>query len=159
MRLTVFVLFFTAGTTAFSQSAAPAPANPNPQGPTAPQWALPNREISPQPREWHLNPDLSQRTITLQAPVAPRPRDTAQFDPNMIVHPPPSSVGEQAPGTQIAQNLYPGLTLMPIDGWKSNGQQIPIAWPNLKVQNIPIAWPKVEIKSVESGAATNPAPK
>jgi hypothetical protein len=75
------------------------------------------------------------------------------------VHPPQSSVAVQTPGTQIAQNLYPGLTLMPIDQWKGNGQQIPITWPNLKVQNIPTSWPKFEIKSVQSSPASIPAGK
>jgi hypothetical protein len=143
MRLAILALFLSAGTTAFCQSAVPPPTNLNPQGLTAPQYA--------QPREWHFNTDSPQRTIILQAPVPEQPRNATQIDPKIIVHPPQSSIGEQAPATQIAQNLYPGLTLLPISEWKGNGQQIPITWPNLNVRNIPTTWPKLEIKSVESG--------
>jgi hypothetical protein len=96
--------------------------------------------------------------MILPAPAPMRKQETAQIDPMIVMHPPPSSIGEQAPGSQIAQNLYPGLMLMPIDQWKGNGQQIPIAWPDLKVKNIPTVWPKIEIKPV-GGAATEPAGK
>jgi len=157
MRLTIFALFLSAGTSALCQSAAPA--NPSPRSLTAPQWAQPDSGFSIQPRESHLNPDLQQKTIILPAPAPMQKQQTAQLDPKIIVHPPQSSLGEQPLATQIAQNLYPGLTMLPINEWKGNAHQIPIEWPNLKVQNIPTAWPKVEIKSVETGAATNPARK
>lgn len=95
----------------------------------------------------------------MPAPAAPYQRDNVQIDPNIIVHPPQPSLGEQAPGTQIAQNLYPGLVLLPIDESKAKLQQIPITWRNLNVQNIPIVWPRLEIKQVENGAAKKPAEK
>jgi len=153
MRLTIFALFLSAGTAAFGQSAPPAHVNPNPQGLTPPQCAQPGRDFSAQPREWHFNTDLSQKTIILPTHVPQHQKADTLIDPNIVVHPPQSSLGEQSPGAQIAQNLYPGLALLPINDWKGNAKQIPSKWPNLKVQNIPTAWPKLEIKPVETGAA------
>jgi hypothetical protein len=158
MRLTIFALFLSAGSAALCQSSTPAPANPNSQGLTPPQWSQPGQDFSAQLREWHFNTDSPQRTIILQAPLSEQQRNATQIDPKIIVHPPQSSLGEQPPAAQIAQNLYPGLTLMPISEWKGNGHQVPITWPNLKVQNIPIVWQKLEIKSVENGTA-KPAEK
>ncbi len=76
--------------------------------------------------------------------------DDPQIDAQIIVHPPPSSLGEQPQGTQLAQNLYPGLQLLPIDESKAKGQPIPITWPNLKIEQIPIVWPKLEFNPVQS---------
>jgi hypothetical protein len=78
-------------------------------------------------------------------------KDRQPLDSRMIVHPPPSSLGVQPRGTQLAQNLYPGLELLPIDISKAKLQPIPIIWPDLKVEPIPIHAPKVEVKTLESG--------
>jgi hypothetical protein len=77
-----------------------------------------------------------------------------QLDPGIIVHPPPSSLGAQPKGTLLAQNLYPGLVLLPIDMSKLKGQPIPIAWQDLKVQRIPAAPAKIAAALVQSGATT-----
>lgn len=157
MRLTILALFLSTGSAALCQSAQPAPANPPTL--TQPQWAQPGAGLSTPPRDWHFNAQPPQKTIILPAPVPLDRQGEAQIDPKMIVHPPQSSLGEQAPGTQIAQNLYPGLVLQRIEEPKAKLQQIPITWPNLKVQNIPTTWSKLEIKSAEKVAATKPAEK
>jgi hypothetical protein len=159
MRLTIFALFVTTGAAALCQSAPPAPAIPNPQSLAAPQWAQPLHDFSAQPRDWHFNTDSPNTTIILQVPAPLQKQNATQIDPKIVVHPPQSSLGEQSPAVQIAQNLYPGLTLMPINDSKAKLQQIPITFENLKVRNIPTSWPKFEFKSVENGATTDPARK
>jgi hypothetical protein len=62
----------------------------------------------------------------------------------------------------LAQNLYPGLQLLPVeepklDESKLKAQPIPITWPSLKVENIPIVWPETQIKAVESKPAESSA--
>jgi hypothetical protein len=151
MRLAILALLYVAGTAALCQSSVPAPAKPEDQ------WL-----ILPQPA-----PEISMTTRSFKMSIPPRPAiappielksiGPGTVDPEMVVHPPQSSFGEQPPATDVAQNLYPGLTLSPIDEWKGNGNQIPITWPNLKVQNIPTSWSKLEIKPVENVAATKPA--
>jgi hypothetical protein len=51
----------------------------------------------------------------------------------------------------MAQNLYPGLQLLPIDGPQSSAQEIPITWPKLKIKNIPTDWPNFELKAIQNG--------
>jgi hypothetical protein len=70
-----------------------------------------------------------------------------------------SGIDGQAPGTLVAQNLYPGLQLLPIDGAKAKLEPIPILWPKMKVENIPTAWPDCKMVLVESGTNATPAGK
>jgi len=157
MRLTIFALFLSAGSAALCQSSTPAPANPNSQGLTPPQWSQPGQDFSAQLREWHFNTDSPQRTIILQAPLSEQQRNATQIDPKIIVHPPQSGIGEQAPGTMVAQNLYPGLQLLPIDWSKAKGEPIPTTWPNMKIENIPTTWPDTKMILVKSGPIAPPA--
>jgi hypothetical protein len=80
------------------------------------------------------------------------------IDPQMVVHPPQGSVGVQPPGTQVAQNLYPGLHLMPIEQLKLKGEPIPITFPNAKVEKIPTTWPGYKITAIQTGTS-QPAAK
>jgi hypothetical protein len=72
----------------------------------------------------------------------------------MIVRPPASSVGVQPPGSQIAQNLYPGLELLPIQQFK--GEPIPTTFPNMKVEQIPITWPQYKVVYAQDSKGTKP---
>jgi len=157
MRLAIFALLLFSGTVAFCQSAVPAPVNPGQHWLTPPGTAQPGRDFTTPPPDWHFYGVVPPRTLILPNAGPLRPRGDARIDPKMIVHPPPSSLGEQPPGTMVAQNLYPGLQLLPIEGAKARA--IPTIWPNLKVQQIPTAWPKCAIKPVEIGAAGQPAGK
>jgi hypothetical protein len=158
MRLTTLAVFLSSGTAALCQLAAPNSSNPEQHWLTAPGLAVPGlaepgRDFTKIPPRWHFDFAVP---ISRPAPGALHQRDDAQIDPKIIVHPPESSVGEQPPGTQLAQNLYPGLSMLPIQESQAKGQPIPTTWPNLKVHNIPVVWPKFEIKPVES-SATRPA--
>lgn len=75
-----------------------------------------------------------------------------RVDPEMVVHPPASSIGDQPPGIAVSQNHYPGLELLPIE--QAKDWPAPAAWPNLKMQQIPIVWPNFQIKPAESGTTT-----
>lgn len=154
MRLTILGLFLSFSPVAFCQTAMPAPANLQQRPLTPPAIILiqPGRDFT------RLPPNLtitSIQPLTILTPFdvgLPRLGSHAQIDPQIVVHPPQSSLGEQPPGTQIAQNLYPGLQMLPIEESKIKSQPLSTTWPSLKVQQIPITWPKCEIKPVESGA-------
>jgi len=153
MRLTILVLLFSSGTAAFCQMAAPAAANP-PQLFLIPLGnAQPGREFNKLPPNLTIT---SVQPLTILIPFdagLPRLGSQVQIDPQIVVHPATSNVGVQPLGTQVAQNLYPGLLLLPIDELKLKAEPIPAAWPKLKVEQIPIVWPKCAIKPVESGVA------
>jgi len=156
MRLTILALLLSTGTEAFCQSAAPAPANP--QQPWLAATGIPQagRDFTKPPPDWHITSLVQRKMEILPGPWPQHRFDGPQIDAQIIVHPPPSSLGEQPPGTPMAQNLYPGLQLLPVDESKAKAQQIPITWPNLKIEQIPIVWPKGESNPVQSGA-TGPA--
>jgi hypothetical protein len=78
---------------------------------------------------------------------------SAQIDPQMVVHPPQTSMGVQPPGTQVAQNLYPGLLLMPIDGSKTKIEPIPTVFPTMKMEKIPTTWTEFKVSPIQSGSA------
>jgi hypothetical protein len=158
MQFGVVALFLSAGTTALSQLAAPNPAK---QGPTQPGIFLFQKEFAKAPdsqitlggpAKLVIPPNLVLPNLAPPSSGGLR-RENAQSDPKMIVHPPTSSIGNQPPGTAVAQNLYPGLQLLPIEKANAKGGPIPTTWPNLAVKQIPIVWPKFEVKPAESGTA------
>jgi len=154
MRSTIFALFACAGTLAIGQSTGPASANPSQY------WSIPpgitqtgsnpfteeflKQSIQPS-RNWHFNPSIPQQTLTVPRHDLVSPGDVLKIDPQIIVHPPLSSLGEQQPGTLIAQNLYPGLQFLPIQKCKGMGEPIPTIWPNGKVRQIPTVWPNFKM--------------
>jgi hypothetical protein len=168
MRLATFALFLSAGPVALGQSAAPAPANPEQHwltppaladpGLADPGLAEPGRDFTKLPPQWHFDSALPLTTMVLPAP-APHRWDDAQIDPKIVVRPPQSSLGEQVPGTLVAQNLHPGLSALPIQESQAKGKPIPTTWPNLNIHNIPIVWPKAQIKPVESSATGSASQK
>jgi hypothetical protein len=151
MRLAIFGLLLSAGTAAFCQSAAPAPGNA--QQPWLVQPGLPEggRDFTKLARDWHMTSLGSRKMFVL-------PKPSPHLDsPQIVVHPPRSSVGEQPTGPLLAQNLYPGLQLMPIVESKAKGEPIPTTWPNARIKQIPTVWPKLEFNTVQSGA-NKPSP-
>jgi hypothetical protein len=160
MRLVVVGVCLSFATAALCQS--PTPVKPEGQLLTQPQSPQPGQDFSLTPRTFQLE-TLPQATLFIPHPgsapqIELKTLGPRTVDPEMVMHPPQSSLGEQAPGTQIAQNLYPGLTLLPIQDSKAKTQSIPIAWPNAQIKNIPIVWQKTTIIPAQTMPVQN-APK
>jgi len=162
MRVAVAALVVCAGVPVFCQSSGTAPPSFGNEKKDAPTVFLSQKELS-------KGPPVGQITfgqpLKMVFPLGAeslqqlgRPSVTPPVDPRMIVHPPASSIGVQPPGTQIAQNLYPGLQLMPIDQSKAKAAPIPITFPNMKFEKIPTTWPQYKMSPIQSGKA-EPAKK
>jgi hypothetical protein len=163
MRLTILALFLYTGVAAFCQSAAPVPASPEKPWRILPGAtnSQPARDFSKLPQEWHFTtvaPRMKTMTI-LPGPLALGCGSDAQIDPKIVAYPPQASLGEQPPGTLVAQNLYPGLQLLPIEESKGKAELLPTTWPTRKIERIPIVWPKGELLPVDSGAKGQAAGK
>jgi hypothetical protein len=121
MRRTILGLLLCAGTTAFCQSTAPAPATPQNLWQSPLVVTPPTRDFSKLPPGWHASPVVPWRILiqpkALELPKAETNRrlDTGEIDPKIIVHPPQSSIGVSPPGTPLAQNEYPHLQMLPIE--------------------------------------------
>lgn len=152
MRFGAVVLFLSAGATAFSQLAAPVPSSP--EKPWAPpsNVFLSQKEFSQGSPVWQVTPGGSLK-IVVQPGTGSLRSGGVRLDPEMVIHPPASSIGDQPPGIAVSQNHYPDLKLLPIEQVKEKAEPVPTAWPNLKMQPIPIVWPKFEIKPAENGTA------
>jgi hypothetical protein len=113
LRPVILALSVCSGTTALCQSAASAPLVVTP---------APARDFSKLPQGWHMDnvkPLPTPRILVQPKVVTTRRLGDAQIDPNMIVHPPATSIGVLPPGTQIAQNQYDHLQLQPIESTRS----------------------------------------
>jgi len=155
MRIMILSLFLCAGTTAFGQASAPAPAIPDnlwqtPLGVVPP----PIRDFSKLPPGWHVTPQPTPK-IKVVPPSATGTRSLrdAQIDPKIIVHPPASSIGVQPPGTAVAQNEYPHLRMLPIESAASHVEAIPTQWPPNRLEKIPTEWPMAEIVAAHNSSA------
>jgi hypothetical protein len=96
MRVTILSLFLY-GITALCQSSAPAPI------------------INKLPPGWRAIPPADPKVM-----MVPNAPDTTRLsNAEIIVHPPPSSIGVQPPGTAVTQNEYPNLRMLPIDSTNS----------------------------------------
>jgi hypothetical protein len=84
--------------------------------------------------------------MRIRVPNPTRHLNDAHIDPQMVVHPPKSSLGVQPPGTLVAQNQYPNLRFLPID------------WPEAKIELIPIYWPNLKVEAIPAGPHAIPAP-
>ena len=161
MRLAVLAVLLCASPIVLCQSAVPGLANPEQpqvsqpaQAWSAPTWNMPT-QLAP------TFPPTGQRNVyVFSKPEGFRATDQLQnrsrIDPRMIVRPPKSSVGVQPPGTLVAQNIYPGLRLLPI-GSAAALKSIPTDWPRLKIESIPITWPKSTLLPIDSGSAASKA--
>jgi hypothetical protein len=121
MRLPILGLLFCAATTALGQTTAPSPASPDNlwQGPLV--GTPPARDFSKLPPGWHASAVVPPR-ILIQPGMPGQPKAAidrrlgdAEIDPEIIVHPPQSSIGVIPPGTPMAQNEYPHLQMLPIE--------------------------------------------
>ncbi len=143
MGYKVIAFLLCVGTTAFCQS---APVNSEDLGWIEAAFTQPVPDLNKLPADWRMTNLAPPKTFIPPGAGAVQHRNHAQIDPGMIVHPPPSRVGVQPPGTLVARNLYPNLALQPIQ------------WPRLKVQAIPTLWPRLKIGPCDSGVPV-PTPK
>jgi hypothetical protein len=139
MRPRILVLFLCVGTTAFCQPAAPAAVSPDELGRVETAFTHPAWEINKLPSGWNMTNTAPVRVLIQPKAGAAQHWNDVRIDPCIIVHPPPSSVGVQPPGTLVAKNLYPNLRFQPVQ------------WPNLKFQRIPTLWPRLKIGPIGSG--------
>jgi hypothetical protein len=158
MRLTILALFLSTGTAAFCQWAAPAPLQQKQPWVLPPSAAPLDRDLSKLPPGFHFTLVPQQTLILPRTMEIPR-KEGAQIDPKFVVHPPKPDLGEQAPGTLVAQNLYPGLQLLPIEEPKAAALPLSTTWPKLKIKDIPIVWPKFDLKAIGGGASAQPSGK
>ena len=154
MRAGLIVLTLFTGAAAFGQSNAAATASPFKLELTSPAINQAPADFLKPHTDFHIPSVQLWKSFAISGPRTLRQRADAQIDPGMIIRPPKSSVGVQPPGTPIAQNLYPGLRLLPIDAPKGMLEKIPTEWPNLNLQNIPITWPKYEVSPANGDPVT-----
>ena len=122
MRSAFLVLFLCAGTAAFAQS---NPANPGSSFKlelTQPAFTQPASDSAKPHVDLHGTNTQLWKSFTISNPRELKQKDNSQIDPGIIILPLKSSIGTQPPGKPIAQNLYPGLELLPIEEPKANLQ-------------------------------------
>lgn len=137
------------------QSAGMAPPGFEKQKKDPPNVLLSQKEFSKAPA-WHISMDGLLK-MTVPPVMGQSQMPNAPADPEMVVHPPQSSIGVQPPGTQVAQNLYPDLQLMRIDQSKMKAEPIPTAFPNMKMEKTPTTWAQHKVLPVQSGKADTAA--
>jgi hypothetical protein len=138
MRIVILALFFFAGATALGQSGPFGPLNPNPSGNLPSPLTAQSRDFGKLPPGWPATLNTLPQTVIEPLPPAPHlTLGDAQIDPKILVHPAQSRLRDQPPGTQIAQNQFPGLELLPIQWPNAKIKPIPTVWPNLKMEPIP----------------------
>ena len=160
MRSTLLFLLFSAGSAAALGQAGPVTPEQSQQALSpwnAPGTQLQGREFSKWPR-WDPALNSQSRTVLLPPlPAGARARlGDAGLDPKFIRHPSTRDLGVQPPGTQVAQNLFPGLVFQPIDQECAPSAAGPLAttWPGLKVERITTEWPRLKM-----GPITGEAPR
>ena len=157
MRIAAAALVLGAGIPVFCQSAGTAAAKPGEAGQPPPRvFLLSPQEFDKASPEWHISPE-SLLKMNVPPGIGRVRIPSAPADSAMIVHPPQGSVGVQAPGTQVAQNLYPGLQLMPIEQPKMKVEPIPTIFPNAKVEKIPTTWTQFTISPIQGGKVNSAA--
>jgi hypothetical protein len=158
MRPSILAVVLSTASLALGQAAAPGPGSFQQKLliPPSGAWTGLDRRQVPQTRQFSL--EVPQVAKNFSSTTMPQLAAGAAPDQQMIVHPPPGSVPEQA-GIQIAQNLYPGLQLLPIEDEKTGVQPIPTAWPELKVEPIPIGCSKCRTSLVQTGGLAAEARK
>ena len=176
MRCTLFALFLSAGTLALGQAGPASPLTPFVQEPLIPfgqapsLWSTLNHNFGRMtPQQWEGLQGLHSWTVLLPPPKTVAPLGDASMDARMIRRPSGQNLGMQPPGTQVAQNLFPGLKFQPIDDplcpqqpGASQAEPLSTTWPKLEVKRIPTDWPTLRMEPVgelgEAAPATGPHP-
>ncbi len=150
MKLVMLALFVGLGTTAMcpsamGQAAGPAPVNPDKLFQLPPQFSIQTPDFG---KGLGSGNSLKAMPHVLVAPPKVR-MNHAEIDRGIIVAPPPQFGGREK-GTPVAQNLYPGLRLVPLRAGRL--EPIPTPWPKLKIENIPTQWPEMKIVEIAKTA-------
>jgi hypothetical protein len=140
------IVLLAAGTLAAAQSVSPAPSarglfgeNPSP--------GFSGKDLLKMPP---LAPDRQFGILASQpAPLRANRLGDLSIDPGIRLRPTPKSLGTETPGILIAQNKFPGLTLLPVD---ARIEPIPTTFPLLKFGPIPIDASKWQSLMVGSDA-------
>jgi len=154
MRVAFAALLLCAGAPLFCQTSGQTSAGPSGSGKTSLDVFTVQSDIGMGPKTWHMTLDSP---LTVPPGMAGLRMPGAPTDPKMIVRPPQASIGVQAPGTQVAQNLYPGLVLMPIEQSTIKVEPIPTTWTNMKLEKIPTGLPPYAMAPIQrdkAGTAT-----
>jgi hypothetical protein len=158
MRLTALAVLFSTGSLALCQSAAPGPGNFQQNWLLAPGSNLAGGDINKLPQGRQFTLQVPNDAKIFSSTTVPHLAADAQIDRQIILHPPLGTIAPQG-GIQMAQNLYPGLEFLPIDGTKTGLQSIPITWPEFKIEQIPTAFPKCRITPADAGTSAVNAKK
>ena len=152
MRVAILALFLFAGSTAFAQSGPFGPLNSDPPGSLPSPWTAQRRDFGKLPPGWPATMHTPEWIVIRPAPTTLKPFGDAEIDPKIIVHSSQSRIGDQPPGTQIAQNQFPGLELLPIEWPQLKIKPIPTVWPNLKMEPISTMCAECRMVPVRAGA-------
>jgi hypothetical protein len=153
MRCALFMMFLSAGTLGFGQAGPAAPPTPFGQEPS-PQQTWQGHDFGRLPT-WHWDPSLStlrsSKVVLPPSKQAIVPLGDASVDPQIVRHPSQRSLGTLLPGTQVAQNLFPGLTFQPIEDQRCAPASGPLStiWPQLEMKQIPITWQNLKMEPVD----------
>lgn len=159
MRLALLAGILFAATACLAQTIAPGLPNAAPQPWTPPSFAPPARDFTKLPPDWGLNAPFPGAQLTLPKIATLGARPGTELDPKILVHPPQAALGEQPPGTLIAQNLYPGLEFKRIREPQAGGRPIPTDWPKLRIENIPTIWPNLTVHPAGPASPASAAKK
>lgn len=159
MRLTLLIGIVFTATASFAQHNAPVPPMTAGQPQTFSAFAPPARDFSKLWQAPEFRQSLTAPHWILPGIPSPSAQAGTEIDPKILIHPPQSALGEPAPGTLVAQNLYPGLEFKRIGESHMSGGPIPTLWPNLRIENIPTVWPKLNISPVTPPGPETPAKK
>lgn len=157
MRSTLLILILSGGALAFGQA---GPSFRFSSGQPI-QTSAPGRDFGTMPRWPRWDPALTSlrtETVLLPGPKSTIPLGDASIDPRMVHHPSRKDIGTLPPGTQVAQNLFPGLVFQPIEAPRCAPLAGPLAttWPRLQVEHIPTEWPRLKMGPLAGPGQASP---
>ncbi len=155
MRYALLVLFLTAGTLGFGQTGPTSPFSFGQPIQAPLSGASQDRNFGKAPPQWDALRALPQTLIEIAPPKSGVLLGDARIDPKIVRHPSQQNLGTQPLGTELAQNLYPGLRFQPIqeprmgEALREPGSgPLSITWPKLTVHEIPTQWPALKMEPV-----------
>ncbi len=150
MRLGLLAVILCAVPAALCQTPQPGLLNPAQPQPTPPAFQFPGNDYSNKPPTWQSSHVSATHILSLPRMRVPPPPVGPEIDPDIIIHPPKSRMGDEPQGSLVAQNIYPGLRWLPIN----NGKPIPNTWPKAKIEFIPITWPESQLLPIDTDSPT-----
>jgi len=159
MRCALFVLFLSAGTVGFGQAGAVPPFSSG-QPVQIPLPGSQASEFGQAPWQWNALRAVPPSIVEIFPKKPNVLLGDASIDPKIVRHPSQQNLGTPPQGTEIAQNLFPGLKFQPIDSQMIERppsmrsiEPLSITWPKLKVHEIPTDWPKLKTEPIGDASA------